>query len=721
MRSTFAAQFLPRVALATQRAACAALALALLAPFARAQTAASVALQVGVDLGNLPAVTFHWPADPTATGYTVSRRILGTQLWGPTTNVPGGSGATSWLESSLLLGLRYEYLFQKSGAPAAKNVLAVGLHAPLQDRRGVLVLLVDATKVAVLGARLDRLVEDLVGDGWTVLRHDVSPSSPVASVKALIAADAAANPGLVDTVFLLGHVPVPYSGALAPDGHPDHQGAWPADVYYGELHGPWTDTAVNLTSASRPQNRNVPGDGKFDQTMVPSDVDLAVGRVDFSDLPAFAANEDTLLQQYLDKDHAYRHKVFTVDQRAVIDDNFGYFGGEAFAASGWRAFAALVGPGNVVAADYFTTLNVASGNGHAWSYGCGGGSYTSAGGIGSTADFAASSNRGVFTMLFGSYFGDWDSTDNLLRAALGSGWTLANVWAGRPHWSFHAMGLGAPIGACARASQNDTLMGGYGQRYVHLALLGDPTLRQHVVAPPLAVAVADQWPQAQLDWTASADAVAGYHVYRAPLPAGPFTRLTTTPVAATTFVDPAALPGASTYMVRAVRLEVTPTGSYWNQSQGAFASATLPLQAAAHAAYGAGCNGLQLDATPPPVSTAVAGSVVTYTTTNVPEAVPGSGSYLGLTIVSFTGDLAGTPLASLGMPGCTSWVGALDLPTAFVGTGPTATTTLVVPAGVPPGSEFFATSAALFVPGAVPGNTFGASTSNGVRSFVNAF
>jgi hypothetical protein len=718
MRSTSAVPFRCR---STSSTAAVPLAVAMLACAVRAQAAADAALQVSVDLTNLPAVTFHWPADPTATGYTIARRIAGTSNWSAPVNVPGGGSATSWLDSTVLYGLRYEYWFSKSGTPAAKNVLTVGVQAPLQDQRGAVVLLVDATKVAVLGARLDRLVEDLAGDGWTVLRHDVGPAQSAASVKALIAADVAANPGQVQAVFLLGHVPVPYSGSLAPDGHPDHQGAWPADCYYGELHGPWTDTSVNVVTATRLQNRNVPGDGKFDQTSLPSDVDLAVGRVDFRDLPAFAASEDALLQQYLDKDHDYRHKVFAVDQRAVIDDNFGYFGGEAFAASGWRNFASLVGPANVVAADYFATLNAASGNGWAWSYGCGGGSYTSAGGIGSTANFAASANRGVFTMLFGSYFGDWDSTDNLLRAALGSGWTLANVWAGRPHWSFHAMGLGAPIGACARTSQNDTLMGGYGQRYVHMALMGDPTLRQHVVAPAGALTVTDQWPQAQLAWAQSPDLVSGYHVYRASAPLGPFTRLTAAPVAATTFVDALPLAGPSTYMVRAIRHEATPTGTYWNASQGVFASTTLPQQVASHTAYGAGCGGLTLAASPAPVSTATAGTVVTYTIGSVPEAAPSSGVYVGLTIVAFTGDVVGTPLASLGMPGCSLWVGELDVTTAFVGSSPVQQTTLALPPGLPPGSELFATAAAMFVPGTIAGNTFGAVTSNGVRSFVNAF
>ncbi|MGB3970142.1 MAG: hypothetical protein WBO45_25625, partial [Planctomycetota bacterium] len=787
---------------------------------------------------------------------------------------------------------------------------------------------------------LDRLVSDLVGDGWRVLRHDVAAGASVPAVKASIAADVAAFPGQVTTVFVLGHVPVPYSGNLNPDGHPDHQGAWPADVFYGELNGAWTDVTINNTVASRPANWNVPGDGKYDQTAIPSDIDLAVGRVDLANLPAFGLPEATLLANYLDKDHDYRHKVFAVDQRAVVDDNFGYFSGEAFAASGWRNFSVLVGSANVVAADYFTTLNTGSGNGWAWSYGCGGGSYTSAGGIGNTTNFVTSTNRGVFTMLFGSYFGDWDSTDNFLRAPLASGWTLTNAWAGRPHWSFHLMGIGDPIGACARHSQNDTSAGGYGQRWVHVALMGDPTLRQHVIAPPANVAAADLWPAANVTWTASSDPVAGYHVYRSVSSSGPFTRLTAAPVAGTAFTDPAALGGTSTYMVRATRLESTTSGSYWNLSQGAFATTSLPTTAAAHATWGSGCytisdsfyapfatpaaasaaltgtaltltpangsyvvsaggtfvapggaatvltlgdddqvavplpapfphpggststlhvhsNGivglaalamapaasaspaaggllneassafyawhdfdpteagsgavkteaaggvfyvtwdgveseppatanpgtlqfqfdlvtgvvrivwqsvdalgsgghvvgwspggasldagaidlalglpsavpavnrmpLALAAAPAPVSTLAAGTSVTYTVSEIPESSPGSGSYLGVTIVSLTQSLAGTALAPFGMPQCLLFTGALDATYAFAGGSPVQTTTFALPAGVTPGTRFYATAAALFVPGSLPNgqNAFGAVTANGVASFVNAF
>jgi hypothetical protein len=273
-------------------------------------------------------------------------------------------------------------------------------------------------------------------------------------------------------LFLLGHVPVPYSGNLNPDGHPDHQGAWPADVYYGDVNGIWTDASVssptNAGAAARTQN--VPGDGKFDQSVLPSAMELQVGRVDLWGMTSFALSETQLLKNYLDKDHNYRKKLTTVANAGVIDDNFGYFNAEAFAANGFKTFSPLVNAGNVLSADYFTSMT--GGNGYQWSYGCGGGSYTSAGGIGQTTNFASSNLQGTFTMLFGSYFGDWDVPNNFLRAPLCQGRTLTSVWAGRPHWALHHMGMGENIGYSAWVTQNNsnTYFYNYGNIYIYILI-----------------------------------------------------------------------------------------------------------------------------------------------------------------------------------------------------------------------------------------------------------
>ena len=515
-----------------------------------------------------PQIELRWTADPKASAYSVFRKAPTDAGWVEMGSPLEGT-ATTFADSTVQLGIAYEYKVLKSAQAGDKpfkgaGYLQAGIEVPLRDSRGKVILVVDATHAGPLAEPLQRLERDLVGDGWVVVRRDVDPKSAPPEVKSRIKEIYDADREGVKAVFLFGHVPVPYSGDLNPDGHGDHRGAWPADAYYGDMDGEWTDDKVDDAKASRGENKNIKGDGKFDPSQLPSPVELQVGRVDLSQMPAFGKPEVELLRRYLDKDHAFRHGQLDAPRRGLICDKFGDFRGEAFVSSGWRNFAPLVGDDKVQAADWFKTLGADS---YLVAQGSGAGGYQSCAGVGSTADFAAKPTKAVFTLLFGSYFGDWDSRDNLLRAPLASeSHGLVSVWAGRPHWYLHPMALGETIGYCARLTQNNrgayaptgTFAGG-----VHVALMGDPTLRLHVVAPPSALKLS----AGKLTWTASPEMGVMYHVYQAPDEKGPFTRLTESPIRETTFV--ASKAGCT--MVRAVKLEAGTSGSYFNASQGIFA------------------------------------------------------------------------------------------------------------------------------------------------------
>ncbi len=586
------------------RALFAAMVLGLLAQAARAiEPTWNYAVQVSAAVQASPAqITLSWPQDTTATpaSYTVYRKAPGATAWGTGTTLAGS--ATTYTDTSAV-GTAYEYqVVKNAGTYTGYGYIQAGINVPLVESRGKLVLVVDNTNAANLAAELTRLQQDLAGDGWTVLRHDVARTDSVASVKNLIKADYNADPTNVKSVFLFGHVPVPYSGQLNPDGHPDHVGAWPADAFYGNMNGTWTDSTVNYTQtvntdpADAARLTNKPGDGKFDQTTIPGTVELQVGRVDLANLPgrttwggpATFPSELELLRQYLGKDHNFRHKIMPVQNRAIIGDYFGVHGGEAFAASGYRNAAPFVGANNI------TNLNVqyndqkgvwvpalAAGN-YLFAYGCGAGSYQTIGGLGNvgqyydtnTVEVVNNDVHAVFTLLFGSWFGDWDHEDNIMRSILATKTNgLAAAWSGRPHWFMHPMGLGEPIGATARLTQNNT--GLYRNQtnssanLVHIALMGDPSLRLLPVAPPASLGGSLSGTSATLAWTPSPDAVLGYHVYRATSANGPFTRLTSSLLTGTTYID-ASAPAGATYMVRAVKLETTPSGSYYNASQGLF-------------------------------------------------------------------------------------------------------------------------------------------------------
>lgn len=553
---------------------------------ASAQSVSDYAVRVSATVQTDPVqVSLDWPADSLATGYRLYRKGRDQTSWGSATTL--AVNATNYVDTNVTLGGSYEYRISKTALGYnGVGYIYAGVEVPLVEDRGTVILLVDNTVSPGLATELAQLQQDLVGDGWRVLRHDLprmavdpantspsvwaSRSNELASVKTLIQADYNADPGNVKALFLLGHLPVPYSGDLAPDDHTEHTGAWPADVFYADINGTWPDTSVSDSTAGSPRNHNVPGDGKFDRSSLPHDAELMVGRVDLSNLPAFPQSELELLRRYLNKHHSFRHKLITAVQRGLIDDHLGTLGGEVPAVNGWRDFAPMFGASNCISSsDWFGTLSTAS---HLWGYGCGGGSYTSVAGVGATTDFVTKDPKVVFTMFFGSYFGDWDSQNNFLRAALGTtNYTLTAAWVARPNWIVHHMALGETIGFSTRLTQNNLTLysGNRVLRGVHVALMGDPTLRMHPVAPPSAlVAAANTVGGVDLSWNASADGVLGYHVYRAPTAPGLFTRLTSGLVSGTSYTDPVRT--SSTYMVRAVRLEVTGSGSYYNASQGIF-------------------------------------------------------------------------------------------------------------------------------------------------------
>ncbi|MEO7299317.1 MAG: hypothetical protein ABI042_12165 [Verrucomicrobiota bacterium] len=528
-----------------------------------------------------PLINLVWPPDPNATSYTISRKTKQATSWNSVATLPGT--ATGYADTSVTVGSAFEYKIFKttSGNYSGYGYLFAGINAPMIDSRGKLILVVENTYAADLAFELQRLQQDLIGDGWSVIRYDVNRSDPVTNVKALIKSAYDADPANATAVFLFGRVPVPYSGDIFPDGHTNHQGAWPADVYYGEMSGNWTDNTVTSTGAELTRNWNLPGDGKFDQSTPPGEVNLQIGRVDLANMTAFSnvgLSEKDLLRRYLNKDHNFRHALLPVQRRGFLTDDFSNTDFDPAAGSGWRNLSAFFGANQVTEGAYGTYFPTLTGQSYLWSYGAGGGQYTYCNGVGTSDDFATQDPQVVFTMLMGSKFGDWDTESNILRAPLGTRtYTLTCSYSGAPQTVYHHMGLGENIGYSIRLTQNNETNGlyvaGQGSHQVHIALMGDPSLRMHPVIPPANLSATSS-AKISLNWQASTDtAIQGYHVYRAASSAGPFARLTGSPLTTTAYQD-SPLSGIYTYMVRAVKLERSGGGTYYNPSQGVFLTAS---------------------------------------------------------------------------------------------------------------------------------------------------
>ena len=556
------------------------------APNSKADTTWNYAVQISATVqASPPQITLAWPQDTYgAIRYTVYRKAKEATSWG--TGIVLSGATTNYTDSNVAIGGTYEYQIVKDATLGYKGYgyIFSGIQAPLVEARGKLVLVVENRYAAALTNELARLQTDLAGDGWTVIRHHVSTNDTPASVRNLIIADYNADPANVNTVFLFGHVPILHSGNLNYDGHLARP--MPADAYYGDVNGNWGGN---------------PG-------YLPSDVELMVGRVDMFDMPGNYAptpwpSEVELLRNYLNKDHNFRQKLVIVPHRALMGDRRGAEGGLATAASGYRNFQPLLGPGATVQA------NVADGSAfdvrwgpmldsesYLWAYGNGAGSPSGIDSLGTNGQYGAlysidvvgQDAKAVFTMVFGSWFGNWDDRDDFMRSFLATpSLGLTCCMAGQPHWFVHHMGLGETIGYGTRLSMNNSTLyksqSNIFTRAVYIALMGDPTLRMDPVSPPGALNAVAVAGGVTLNWQASADNVLGYHVYRSASPGGPFARLTGSLVTGNTFTDTTASPNTFTYMVRAVTLQTTPSGSYYNASQGVFASvdaasAAVPIQ-----------------------------------------------------------------------------------------------------------------------------------------------
>jgi len=579
---------------------------------AQVPPAQKVAIPIEVQLDRSASGTraiLRWQHDSEYTdSYTVIFRNRATdpQFFVAGT-VPPGSGGMFSFELPLVDGTLTEVgvvnrfvrtINNQQVQFAAAGYSCIATDPPAMPFRGRVLLVLDSSIVEPLAAELAQLEDDLDREGWRISRTIVPRAETFNATAVGRTKDSIVawyRRGSLDepaTVFLIGRVAVPYSGLYyqgqyitPPDGHnPDHRGAWPCDGYYGTIsESGWSDAIADTAGVVRQENRNLPGDGKFDNVFFPSPLQLRIGRVDFYNLPRLTPQGSTdrqteiaLLRDYFARDHAYRRGTALYNWSALIDDNFKTYP-ELFARSGWISFPPIVGRGNVREEKWFPTLDTSS---RLFAYGCGAGSYTSAAGIGNINDFATRSVRAAFTMLFGSYFGDWDSQNNLMRVALARG-ALTCSWSGRPVWFLHPMAAGETIGDIAMMVQNFSPFAGQSvyvssaaQGWIHVALLGDPTLRVRFdqdVAPPRSLAVRQDGRRIELSWEppfTPADSIVGYYVYRT-LPGGREVALTPEPIAETRFTDSYRVEGAVRYRVRTVGRVRRPSGVSWELSPAA--------------------------------------------------------------------------------------------------------------------------------------------------------
>lgn len=509
------------------------------------------------------SVHLSWPRaeQPREGSAVVSRRHLGETGIGSWQALgPAMPARVDFLDQTMKPGVAYEYRVQRLGRDVIDvGHWATGVDVPAVERRGTALLVVDASLAEDLDPQLRRFQMDLVGDGWKVLRRDTlrgGRDDPLETLrrglnlKEWVRSRYYDDPTETYALILIGHVPMIPSGRAAPDGHAPEPHV--TDLFYAEMNGHWNG------------NR----DGLLLHNSVPTgQIEMSVGRIDFFMLSNRDREQElSKLKTYFDKNHHWRHGLLG-DLRQAYGQK-GMLLGEQYGVQN------LVGPRHFVQGGHHDV-----GEAQPWLWGVDFGHYEG-------SDYAAKfRNKAIFAVNFGSHKQKLNRWNNAMTALLDQPWyPLAVGWGGRPAWWPHHMALGGTIGDVHRRTVNNgvpegsfrdsmeyTPTGQYLWRNpVWVNLLGDPTARGFVLSPPQGVVARGGENGVDVSWGASPDTdVLGYHIFRAPAPLGPYTRLNSDLVTELSFTDATPLDGAR-YMVRAYGKKSVHAGSFYTLSQGVF-------------------------------------------------------------------------------------------------------------------------------------------------------
>ncbi len=538
---------------------------------------------------------------------SIYRRPLNNDAWVlQVSNLPAGT--TSWTDNNVTLGEAWEYQVRRTSSYTfnGTNYNAIGYTcaALLYDQtnyKGQMILLVAQSLINNISTKITRLKKDLTADGWFVNEIVVADATSwdsgneVVSIKNQITTIYNNAPVLdkPKALFIVGHVPLPRSGStnvVAPDEHEENAGARGADSYYADINGVWTDLATfSPAGLVTPLAANLPNDFKLDQDFLPSDVEMAYGRIDFKDLTDISNTELFLTEQYLDRLHNYKtvSPGFFMGSKSVFD--FGYDNSND---QSLRCLPNISGINNVYESATSSQYN---------------GAYLNANGpfainmqnsgVPEITDWQTNGMPATIFSSDQSYWGFGDVPQNnsfysRIRALLAVNTKcLITLWTTTAANQFHQLAIGETFGESLRQVINHNITNNRLERpfqqydtpdwlnRTHMTMYGDPTLRIYQVYPASNLSINNVGNTALLNWDASTDAnIIGYHVYKSTTEFGKYIRITNIPITNTSYSDATFVSG-NWYMVRAIRYQTTGSGTFINASAGIFVqgSFTLPI------------------------------------------------------------------------------------------------------------------------------------------------
>ena len=538
---------------------------------------------------------FHDSLSNNSEALFVSRRQLGDSIWtSVASDITAGTG--HWIDNNVALGDLWEYQVKRQNTWGFDGQIfdAVGytigsLAYDNTEYKGQMILLVSEDIPFNISDKYMRLKKEITADGWYINELVVpratswDSGAEVVDIKNQITIiyENAPTQDKPKTLFILGHVPLPRCGStdvVAPDEHNENKGARGCDAYYADIDGVFTDIAsYNPGGLATSLAVNIPGDYKWDQDFIPSDLEMAFGRIDFADILELQASELTLIENYLDRLSNYRN----VSAGADMGDKSAFYYGYDNSNDGTYRSLVNISKSNAVYQNY------AGPNHNQWVRDNGPFKiYMQNLLVPSMDDWE---NHGMDATVFSSDqsywgFGDVPQSGGIysrIRALLGvDSKCLVTLWTTTGINIFHQSCTGLPIGQAMKEIMNHNSSNQYlekpPQAYdteswwnrTHFAFYGDPTLTLYQIAPPRDPSIVISQEGVLVEWTASDDAeVIGYHVYESNEELGTYLRISDSVVLSDRYVIPNYQEG-KWYMVKAVKLLESGCGKFMHASMG---------------------------------------------------------------------------------------------------------------------------------------------------------
>ncbi len=558
---------------------------------------------------NPPAVILHFlDAELNTEQYTSVRRrpLYGNGDEWELMQAGIAPGTESWTDYEVEMGQVWEYQVKRINADAtfAIGYCGASLQHDQSDYRGQMILMMAEDVPEALPEKVERLKRDLTGDGWYVNELSVPKGTYgyedgelALETRTLVQEMYAEAPeeDKPKVLFILGHAPVARmgTGLQPPDNHIEFSGARGADCFYADIDGEFTDTATyDVPEQYYGLTKNYPDDLRWDQDRIPSELEMAFGRVDFFRIdPDNAAPEMDLIELYLDRLHAHRH----IESGEKMGTRSAAFFEDGYSNSTDGSFRSL--PAFSTGEEVLISP-VADPSGHCqWVQD--NGPFLMYMQNRYVPNYGEFETVGMDALVYSSDQSAWGYGDmpmygannqSRVRSLLSADTKcLITLWTTSAINLFFQAGLGEPLGvACKQIMEHNN----ENQRLekpevnwdnndwwnrTHFNFYGDPTLKLYQVFPAseLTASMVDGY--FNLEWVASTDEdLIGYHIYKSTEEFGVYDKISgDTPLTTTNFIDPLYQEG-DWYMVRAINLQTTGSGAFQNASQGVFLQGEFP-------------------------------------------------------------------------------------------------------------------------------------------------